>query len=287
MRVLAIVGLVLFVSLLAQPAVSQAPKNNTSPVWSPDGQRIAFLSDRDGTGCRVMFGIRACSTEIYVMNADGSRQKQLTDTPSLPDQQYAWSLHPTWSPDGQRIAYASTRGGSTQIWIMNADGSGLHEIIEGTPSFNTEPYWSRDGSNRISFNRMNVAEAGPYWNHSDGLPGAEQRVGPWGWINPHLVDGRVFMQRGGESYLATPSGDGKACTDVNECLTNNGGCDTNATCTNTPGSNTSEHIVQHSARGGSGVFGQRLQRVVYGGRVVHRDGGVHVVSRAGWAKPLL
>ena len=48
-----------------------------------------------------------------------------------------------------------------------------------------------------------------------------------------------------------------------------------------------EHVVQHGARGGSGVFGQRLQRVVYGGRVVHRGGGVHVVSRAGWAKPLL
>ena len=94
---------------------------------------------------------------------------------------------------------------------MNADRSGLHEIIEGEPGFNTEPYWSRDGSNRISFNRMNVPEAGPYWNDADGKPGAEQRIAPWGWINPHLADGRVLMQqRGGNSFLATPAGNGKA-----------------------------------------------------------------------------
>lgn len=93
---------------------------------------------------------------------------------------------------------------------MNADGTGLHEIIEGEESFNTEPYWSRDGSSRISFNRMNVKEPGPYWNNSDGYPGEEQRIGPWGWINPHLADGRVFIQQKGNSFLATPSGNGKA-----------------------------------------------------------------------------
>ena len=94
---------------------------------------------------------------------------------------------------------------------MNADGSGLHEIITGEDSFNTEPYWSRDGSNRISFNRMNVKDQGPHWNDANGQPGAEQRIGPWGWVNPHLADGRVFIQqRGGKSFLATPVKDGKA-----------------------------------------------------------------------------
>ena len=65
---------------------------------------------------------------------------------------------------------------------MNADGSGLHEIIEGEESFNTEPYWSRDGSNRISFNRMNVKEAGPYWNDFDGRPEirlANEKIVAW------------------------------------------------------------------------------------------------------------
>lgn len=129
-----------------------------------------------------------------------------------------WNFKPNFSPDGSKLTFFrryAVNGPCCETWrssicVMNADGTGLHEIIEGEPSFNTEPYWSRDGSNRISFNRMNVPEAGPYWNHADGRPGAEHRIGPWGWINPHLADGRVFMQRGGESYLATPEGNGKA-----------------------------------------------------------------------------
>ncbi len=129
-----------------------------------------------------------------------------------------WNFKPNFSPDGSKLTFFrryAVNGPCCETWrssvcVMNANGTGLHEIIEGEPSFNTEPYWSRDGSNRISFNRMNVPEAGPWWNSADGQPGAEQRIGPWGWINPHLADGRVFMQRGGDSYLATPAGNGKA-----------------------------------------------------------------------------
>ena len=130
-----------------------------------------------------------------------------------------WNFKPNFSPDGSKLTFFrryAVNGPCCETWrssvcVMNADGSGLHEIIEGEPSFNTEPYWSRDGSNRISFNHMNVPEAGPYWNDADGIPGAEQRIAPWGWINPHLADGRVFMQqRGGNSFLATPLGNGKA-----------------------------------------------------------------------------
>ena len=129
-----------------------------------------------------------------------------------------WNFKPNFSPDGSKLAFFrryAVNGPCCETWrssvcVMNADGTGLHEIIEGEPSFNTEPYWARDGSNRISFNRMNVPEAGPYWNDANGKPGAEQRIAPRGWINPHLADGRVFMQRGGDSYLATPAGNGKA-----------------------------------------------------------------------------
>ncbi|HWA99670.1 MAG TPA: carboxypeptidase-like regulatory domain-containing protein [Pirellulales bacterium] len=129
-----------------------------------------------------------------------------------------WNFKPNFSPDGSRMTFFrryAVNGPCCETWrssvcVMNADGSGLHEIIEGEESFNTEPYWSRDGSNRISFNRMNVTEPGPYWNNSDGYPGAEQRLAPWGWINPHLADGRVFIQQRGNSYLATPAGNGNA-----------------------------------------------------------------------------
>ncbi|WP_146457549.1 hypothetical protein [Rubripirellula tenax] len=129
-----------------------------------------------------------------------------------------WNFKPNFSPDGSKMTFFRRYAADgpccgswlSSVCVMNADGSGLHEIITGEDSFNTEPYWSRDGSNRISFNRMNVEEAGAYWNNSSGQPGSEQRIGPWGWINPHLADGRVFIQRSGNSFLATPTESGKA-----------------------------------------------------------------------------
>lgn len=148
---------------------------------------------------------------VYDPQTKTSDIRYLTDTTQ-------WNFKPNFSPDGSKMTFFrryAANGPCCGTWlssicVMNADGSGLHEIITGEDSFNTEPYWSRDGSMRISFNRMNVETAGPYWNDSDGRPGAEQKIGPWGWVNPHLADGRVFIQRGGNSYLATPAGNGKA-----------------------------------------------------------------------------
>jgi TolB protein len=80
------------------------PSAEGFPAWSPDGRRIAFVSDRDG------------NSEIYVMNIDGSNQIRLTDNPAA-------DSFPTWSPDSGRIAFESDRGGNYDIWVMNA-GSG-------------------------------------------------------------------------------------------------------------------------------------------------------------------
>ncbi len=129
-----------------------------------------------------------------------------------------WNFKPNFSPDGSKMTFFrryADKGRCCDEWlssicVMNADGSNLHEITAGEENFNTEPYWSRDGTMRISFNRMYVEKRGPYWNDFDGQPGEEQRIAPWGWVNPHLADGRVFLQRGGESYLAMPTTSGKA-----------------------------------------------------------------------------
>jgi thymidine kinase len=59
--------------------------NDTSPLWSPDGRKLLFVSDRDG------------NREVYVMSADGSSQLNLTR-----DAAEDWT--PCWSPDGERIA---------------------------------------------------------------------------------------------------------------------------------------------------------------------------------------
>ncbi len=74
------------------------------PAWSPDGKRIAFVSDRDG------------NFEIYVMNADGSGQRRLT-TNSAADR------NPAWSRDGKQLIFQSKRDGNEEIYLMNADGS--------------------------------------------------------------------------------------------------------------------------------------------------------------------
>jgi Tol biopolymer transport system component len=83
--------------------LTQAGLNN-GPTYSPDGRQIAFGSSRDG------------NFEIYVMNADGSNARRLTNSPAL-------DVRPAWSPDGKRIAFTSNRDGNYEIYVMNADGS--------------------------------------------------------------------------------------------------------------------------------------------------------------------
>jgi TolB protein len=92
---------------------------SVSPDWSPEETRIAFHSNRDATP----FGPRAFrGSDIYVMNADGSRVQRLTTTPPGRTTQ-----NPAWSPDGQQIVFAATRDGDSpvtdwQLYVMRPDG---------------------------------------------------------------------------------------------------------------------------------------------------------------------
>jgi Tol biopolymer transport system component len=74
------------------------------PAWSPDGSRIAFVTDRDG------------NFEIYVMNVDGTNTINLTNNP-------ATEFNPTWSPLGTKILFSTTRDGNSEIYSMNPDGT--------------------------------------------------------------------------------------------------------------------------------------------------------------------
>ena len=76
------------------------------------------------------------------MNADGSAVTQLTDHP-------ANDTTPAWSPDGRKIAFTSTRGGTTDIYVMNADGSDVTRLTNH-PSGSWWPAWSPDGQ-KIAF----------------------------------------------------------------------------------------------------------------------------------------
>ena len=112
-----------------------------SPAWSPDGKRIAFISERDGHPRRVPGWF---ASEIYVMDADGGNQQNLTNNPSD-------DRSPSWSPDGKRIAFHSNREGrfNYEIYVMDADGGNLQRLTEN-PNLDEDPAWSPDGE-RIVF----------------------------------------------------------------------------------------------------------------------------------------
>ncbi len=121
---------------------TDARTSDQQPSVSPDGSRIAFASDRANSGSDELL-------DIYTMNADGSDVTRLTFDGAYRYPLSSRSKTPTWSPDGSRIAFESTRGGNTEIWVMNADGSDLVNVSED-PSADTEPAWSPDGA-QITF----------------------------------------------------------------------------------------------------------------------------------------
>jgi Tol biopolymer transport system component len=72
--------------------------------------------------------------DVWSINADGTDLTRLTHAPRP-------EFDPTWSPDGAQIAFRSERNGESEIWIMNADGSGQRRLARGL-----SPAWSPDGS---------------------------------------------------------------------------------------------------------------------------------------------
>jgi TolB protein len=102
------------------------------PAWSPDGTQIAFVTAGPGT-----IEANGQPPQIWVMNADGSRQMQVTSVSVG-----AW--RPAWSPDGSQIAFDDAGGGMS---VIDADGSRLRQI---GPTGGFDPTWSPDGD-RIAF----------------------------------------------------------------------------------------------------------------------------------------
>ena len=100
------------------------------PIWSPDGKRLVFFSNRSG------------NLDIWSIKSNGSDLKQLT-THTMED------LYGTWSPDGDRIAFLSTRSKEVAIWTMKSDGSDHRQLTAGGNG-DWGASWSPDGA-RIVF----------------------------------------------------------------------------------------------------------------------------------------
>lgn len=95
------------------------------PAWSPDGDTLAFANNSNGGG--------AAHFDVYLMTPDGAPLGNLTSTNT------ATETRPAWSPDGTQIAYAAsaTATGPFDLWVMDADGSDPHRIVESSGS----DYW--------------------------------------------------------------------------------------------------------------------------------------------------
>jgi Tol biopolymer transport system component len=152
------------------------------------------------------------SSEIFVVNTDGSAQTNLTLNA-------AFDCCGSWSPDGQKIAFASTRDDENgDIYVMNADGSGVTNLTN-TPNIGEGfPRWSPDGQ-KIAFVSSRDEKAGIYVMNADGTgvtrltsnptPDYNQEWSPDGTRIAFLRDGRIFVMNAdgsGQIPLTSSSG---------------------------------------------------------------------------------
>ncbi len=105
-------------------------------VFSPDGRRVAFVSQRDEPE----------GADIFVATLNGTRLENVRNlTPRAPGSA-GLDVTPAWSPDGTQIAFASNRDGSDfKLWVMNADGSNVRNLTPPGATADVFPTWSPDG----------------------------------------------------------------------------------------------------------------------------------------------
>jgi hypothetical protein len=122
--------------------------SGATPVYSPNGEKIAFTTFRDG------------NDEIYVMNADGSGATRLTNNPAI-------DYHPAFSPNGQQIVFASRRDGNYEIYVMDADGTDQTRLTNNSVT-DDHPIFSPDGQKIVFISQRDGTGNEIYTMNADG-----------------------------------------------------------------------------------------------------------------------
>ena len=206
--------------------LTQGETTVLSPRFSPDGQRLAYVSFsrgsphirildiesgedrallRPGTmsfapifspdGQRIAFSMAVNgNSDIYQVELDGAFPQQLTTTPGV-------DTAPSYSPDGRSIVFESDRSGTSQLYVMDANGSGQRRVSFGGGAY-ASPAWSPSGD-KIAFSKTRAGRTAIGVMNSNG---SEERMVTDGWQDesPGWAPGGRFLsfQRTAQTGIA-------------------------------------------------------------------------------------
>jgi len=213
---------------------ADSPAPDTAPSFSPDGERVAFRSDRDGGGIFVMgstgesvkrltdFGYdpawspdgkqivfstgdgqnpwsRDALAQLWVVPSSGGEVRQLTKTGD--------AVQPSWSPSGRRIAFWGLRSDSGQrdLWTIPADAAGEPVPVEVTsdPAVDWNPVWSPDG--RTLFFASVRGGSMNLWRVAIDEASGRPRGEPQPVTTPSRMSGSISLSRDGRQLMFVSS----------------------------------------------------------------------------------
>jgi dipeptidyl aminopeptidase/acylaminoacyl peptidase len=160
--------------------------------WSPNGQKIAYT--RLG---------------VYIANADGTSETLVTNKLGPLDPTQYLIDWPAWSPDGSKLVFSGASIGTlNDLYVVNADGTGLTRLTNTPSVYEGAPTWSPDGS-KIAFEANSVAI---YLMNPDGTDIKQISFSSDGQAFPQWSpDGRkIAFWRSGAIWVMNPDGTGQA-----------------------------------------------------------------------------
>ena len=158
-----------------------------APELAPDGKRIVFTNNGNG---------------VWIMKSDGEKPHAIT---------FRDDIDPTWSPDGSMIAFASSRSGSRQLYVVNANGSDVRQVTD-LNNMGGRSSWSPDGT-RLAFYRGPAGDHDIYIINIDGtglqrLTHGGDNLGPSWSPDGNWIAFTSFRDGNNEIYIMHPDGTG-------------------------------------------------------------------------------